>query len=275
MNAQKVKFSSNKRQKRAVRGELTNIGTSSTTSETEREFSKRSGQLSFAQEKQRSSAVLRVVFIIVIIVVVLAVGFGVGSFVFYNQLGSRFSLDSSETPTGLTVQGTSSNAYYVAVAADLDASNGNNSIDALQLVRVDPASKQLTIVSIPNNLALTLSDNKTHAIKDALDVANTSSLTSAGTGNGYSELISTLSNYAGVSISQFVKTDEAGIRKIAGVMGGFHLNVAEEIDDPTAGSIYISPGEQTLDADQIMVFLRASNYKDTTTTQFALSLIHI
>ena len=257
MNAQKVKFSNSRRRRRAVRGELTNVGTSSTTAETEREYSKRSAQLSFAQEKQRSSAVSRVLVIIALVVLVVAVGYGVGTFVFYNQLGSRFALNTNESPSGLTSQPANSGVYYVAVAADLDSSNGNNSIDALQLVRVNPNAKQLTIVSIPVNLAVTLSDSKTHAISESLDFGGTS------------ELVSALSTFTGVNISHFVKTDEAGIRKLANVTGGFRVNLSEEVDDPTAGNIYIPKGEQTLGADELMVFLRASNYKDTTTTQYA------
>ena len=280
MNAHKVKFHSTKRRNRAARGQLHNVGTSSTTGETDREFSRRSGQLSFAQEKQRSSAVGRVIAIIVVILLVVAVGYGVGQYVFYNQLGARFAFSAADAPTGLSAQPAGQGAYYVAVAADLDASNGNNSIDALQLVRVDPAAKQLTVVSIPPNLAVTLSDNKTHAIKDALDVGGSGSVSassssastngsSSGMSGGYTELISALSSFAGVNISQFVKTDESGIRSLAQKMGGFHVNVSEEIDDPTAGSIYIAPGEQTLEADEIMVFLRASNFKKSKTTQYA------
>ena len=257
MNAQSVGFSNARRGNRAVRGEVRNIGAQSTTRESRQAYSRRTNRTEFAQGVQRKSRFKSAFAVVAIVALVLVVGIVVGVAVLFGSLSSNFALSGSDAPSTLVAQ-TQGKPYYVVVSADLDGEDGcDTDVDALALVRVDESSKQLTILSVPTNLAVKLSDGETHAIADAVSLG------------GYSELVKSVASLAGVDVSHFVKADEAGIRQLASSMGGVTLNLSEEVDDPDAGYLYIPAGLQTLDGDQLMTFLRASNYKDGADTQRA------
>lgn len=123
------------------------------------------------------------------------------------------------------------------------------------LARVDESTRTLTLVSIPGNLAVSLSDGKTHPLYDAYGIG------------GDEALVKAVSSFAGVGIPHLVKTNEEGIRSLVDLVGGIGMTLPESVDDPYAGSIYLEAGEQVLDAESSLVALRASNYAKSSETQ--------
>ncbi len=254
MNAQSVDFTSPRRSKRAARGEVRNVRAMGTSQKVGGSLLHPHDNKSFAQGVQRKSRLKRFLMVFVALLVVVGVGVGVGMVVFFSGLGSKFALPGQYRPTTLVAQN-QDGAYYVLVVADLDASDGcDTDVDSIALVRVDPDAKKLALISVPTKISASLSDGSTKTIADAVSVG------------GYTELVEKVASMTGVSVSHFVKVDEAGIRSIVNAMGGLTLHLSEEVDDPNAGYIYIPAGQQTLNADQAMTFLRASNYREGRTT---------
>ena len=256
-NGAGVGFSNPRKSKRAARGMVSNLGTSASSGESDRSYSRRVNGREYSEVVRKKAARRRIGVIAFIIVAMLAVGIFAGTNVYFFMMGGRLSLDDASATQVLTAaeQG---KPYYVLVSADLDASNGcDTDVDMLSLVRVDETEKHLTTLAIPSSTYVSLTDGTAHQIKDARYVGGTQ------------ELVQTVSGLTGVSISHLVTADAAGITKLVDQMGGVKMTLSEEVDDPTAGGVYIPAGEQTLNAEQFLTFMRASNFSDGLTTQAA------
>jgi LCP family protein required for cell wall assembly len=144
--------------------------------------------------------------------------------------------------------------------ADLSTSSQpqTNSDEAYMAVRIDEAAHQLTFISVPSTISVKLSDGQNHLLSEAESVG------------GDAELISAISSLLGVDISHFAKTDSAGLSRLVELVGGVPVQITSEIDDSTAGTAVIQPGEVTLSPNQALTLLRASNYSDPYETQAKL-----
>lgn len=210
----------------------------------------------FATDVRRASIAKRVVLTVVVAIVVVAVACAAAWFAFTASVSGKLSLGDSGAATAL-VSAEEGSAYYALLAADLDEGASTFEPDAILLARVDPSSRVVTLVSVPADLRVRLSDGERHRLSEAPSVG------------GEAELISTVASFADVSISHYARTDAAGISGIVDRLGGVTVTVSEDVDDPTAGSIFIPSGEQSLSGEQALVFLRASNYSEGAQTQMA------
>lgn len=207
-------------------------------------------QRRYMEEVQRRAKRKRVIVIIAIIVALLVAAGGVGCMVFMGTLGSAMALKDSDAATVL-VAAPEDEPSYTLVAADLGAAAvplGAEGPDVLLLVCVDQKNERLSLVCIPGNTRVTLSDNSIHPISDL-----------AATGDA--ALIEAVNKLAEVSVSHYVKMDDRGLASMIDALGGVTVDVTQEIDDPHAGSEYIPKGNQTLSGDQALTFLRATNLK--------------
>lgn len=204
----------------------------------------------------RTSVVKHIAVVVALVAVLVAVAVGVGSAVFFGSASSRLSLGSDEVRAALTSP-QAGEAYYALFAADLNASDDDAgfSADAVVLARIDAASQALTLVSVPSNMQVSMNDGKAHALSDAVSVG------------GDAELVSCVSTFADVPIAHYARTDANGIEAIAERLGGVEVAIAEEVDDPSAGTDYIPSGNQTLSGQQALTFLRAKNFDDGVAAQ--------
>ena len=258
MNASSVGFSNSRKKRRAARGIVETVVPDTSTRESYHAYSRRVNQRGYIQDVQRKSSAKRALVGVVSVLVIALVAVGVGVAVFFNASNSKLSLVDSNAKNAL-VAAKDGEPYYVLCTADLGSPKGTSGPenDAYLLVRVDEASRVLTAVSIPSNLAVNLSDGKTHPLYDAETLG------------GDEALVNAVASFSGVSIAHIVKTDEVGLKGLVDLAGGVGVTLSEDVDDPYAGDIYLASGDQVLDGDSAVVMLRASNYTDGVETQAA------
>ncbi len=251
MNGEAVGFSSRRKQRRATRGFVDTIMPDTATRESGAHYSKRVSRREFTQEIQRRARIRRIVVAAVCSLAVVCIAVGVGVATFFGSLDGKLALNGSDAATALGAPA-EGGAFYALVAADLDPAGSPGGVDgpdALALVRVDPASRRAAIVSVPANAQVKLKDGNVHQLRDAA-------------AQGDAALVGATANLMGVSVSHYVKIDAAGIVSLVDGLGGVEVDVPEEVDDPTAGDVYLQPGTQALTGQEALTFLRASNFAD-------------
>ncbi len=251
MNAECCRDSpARRKKKRAARGVVDTLLPSTATRETSSDYSRRVGRRDIAQELQRKARVRRIAAAVIAVAVVAVVAGGVGLATFFGSVDGKMGLGDSDVKAALTAP--KEGAWYALLAADLGAATATQEQegpDALVLARVDASSRAVTLVSIPANLQVTLKDGKVHPLREAAV-------------QGDAALVSAVAGFAGVDIAHYAKTDAAGIASLVDHLGGMEVDVADEVDDPAAGDVYLAPGVQTLDGNAAVTFLRARNFSN-------------
>lgn len=122
--------------------------------------------------------------------------------------------------------------------------------DTIILARVDPATKQVWLLSIPR-------DTKVHVPGHGYRKANEAFAL------GEEKLaIETIEKFAGVPIHHFMGINFKGFNKAVDAMGGVWIDVPVAINDPEADATRgnkasrIDPGYQLLDGDHALTFVR-------------------
>lgn len=252
----KVDFSNHRGANRANRGTINHVTPRTSSYESSSAHSRRMRHSGFAMQAAKRSRTRGIIVAIIIVLAVCAVAAGVTWFVFTSSITNKVSLNDSSATAALTAVSSESDPYYVLVAGEYsDAKQTYDGPNLLVLMRVDPSTHVVEMLSIPASIETTLSDNKTHTISQAQTVG------------GDAELIKTVSSLTGVSISHYLKTDATKFKALVDELGGVTVDVKQEVDDPDAGSVYIPTGTQTLDGESALVLCRADNYLNSVTTR--------
>lgn len=256
-NADSLDFTNSRKSQRANNGYVDAFIPETTSRETEARYSRRMGQREYMKAAQRRSRVRTIVTIVVVCLVAVLIAVVVGLAVFLGVTNSSFSLTDSDASTVL-VDAEEDEAFYVVVAADLDTAsmgNADEGPDAFALVRIDAASQQVSIFSIPLSTQATLEDGSEGDLREL------------AVEDGDAALISAIAEMAGVEVSHYVEIDGDEIVALVDALGGIEVEVPEVVDDPTAGDEYLEAGVQALDGESTLTLLRASNYSDPIETQ--------
>ena len=248
-NAEAVEVSNARKRQRAVRGYVDQVAPATSTRESDEAYSRRTGRRGYVQEMQHKKRVRRIAFAVATVVLVAAVAVGAGVFTYFASSDSRLSLDHSNASEALVAAADGEPSYLLA-AAELGTATaaGGPQTEAYLLVRLDPANRVLTFLSIPGTIEVRLSDNEAHPLYEAPAVG------------GDAELVRAVAALADVDIAHFGRTNAMGLAHLVDVVGGVEVDVAEEVDDPRASTLLIEAGTRTLDAQESLAFLRASNY---------------
>lgn len=258
-NAESMGFSSPRKQKRAARGFVDTILPTTTSRESSSQYSRRVSRREYTQDIQHRARMRRIIAAAVCLVFVVCIAGGVGIATFLGSLDSKLGLKNSDAAAALVTAGDAS-VFYAVVSADLDLAGSPGAVDgpdALALVRVDKNARKVSLVSIPPQVQTSLKDGKTHPIREAATL------------EGDASLVRAIASLADIDVSHFVKIDAAGIVSLVDSLGGIEVHVAEEVDDPAAGDVYLSPGTQVLTGQAALTFLRASNFTKGMDTQTA------
>lgn len=250
-NAASVGFSNPRKQRRATRGYVDTILPSTATRESSSQYARRVSRREFADEVRRRSRMRRTVALVACAVVALVAAGVAGTAAFFGSLDSRMGLAGSDASSALAAA-KEGEPFYALVAADLDEAGSAGAVegpDALALVRIDEAARAVSVVSIPANLRVVLSDGEAHPVRDAA-------------ASGDAALVKAVADFAGVDIAHLVKTDAAGIMRLVDAAGGVEVEISEEVDDPTAGDVYLPAGRQVLGGREALTLLRASNFEN-------------
>lgn len=237
---------------RVKRGQINQVMPDTATRESVTSYAARTRRRGFVVQDARRMQRRNILLLLAIIVAAVAIALGVARFTYTSGISSKMALNDASASAALVAPSNSADPYYVLVAGEYTESGRTyDGPHLLTLVRIDPVSKTLTLLSIPSNIELTLSDGKYHT------------LAAAQTVGGDAELITKVSNLTGVSIAHYVKTDDEGFVKLVDALGGVTVTLPEEVDDPEAGSLYIPAGTQTLDGASALVACRADNYAES------------
>ena len=249
---------------RAKKGYINQISPNTATKESGSAYSRRMNKhKQFAQGEEVKSRRKRILVVVLTAIVALAVAFGVGSFVFNQTVNSKFAFSEDSGVTAALTAQTAGKPYYVFMTASIETQISNRSttdsktLGGMLLARVDEANKKLTVLTIQKDIRIAYNGEYTSA---AILYEN----------EGEGALVSSMATFLDVPIAHCIHISSEGLCEIIDELGGVTLNVAEEIDDPSAGSIYIAPGEQTLDSSASCVLLRAKNYQAGTDTQMQM-----
>ena len=118
------------------------------------------------------------------------------------------------------------------------------------IVRVDPFTNTITMMSIPRDTAVEL---------PGVGMAKFNAAYYYG---GPSGTIEAASNLTGIEIDHYAEIDFEGLVDLIDAIGGIDVYVDERIDDPDAGDYVIEEGEQHLNGEEALVFARSRAYSD-------------
>ena len=122
--------------------------------------------------------------------------------------------------------------------------------DTIILSRIDPKEKQVTLISIPRDTKVELSNGETAKINAAHALG------------GPEEVVRAVNELCGVKISHYAEVSFEGMEKVVDAVGGVTVNVPDRINDPKAGPMVIEPGEQKLDGGSALAFCRSRAFPD-------------
>lgn len=257
MNASSVRFSNGRRQRRATRGEVDHIVPQAKTRESNAQFARRQKRQTGPEAVRRKALFQRIIIGVLAVALLAGIGIGVGVFVFHTSTNHKLSIENENLKKVLAEQ-PASGPYYALFTANLDEVNKQNPTekpDILLLARIDEENKACTLVSIPANLQVRLSDGTYHDLADAVST------------DGDDALVKAVSNFAGVGISHYAKINREGFLKMRSSIDPITVNITEEIDDPIAGPTYIPTGQRVLTDAEVITYLKASNFTEGVSTR--------
>lgn len=184
---------------------------------------------------------------------------GLAAFAFVNSIVDRFNDGITPGLNTVLVDNPAPQDPFYALLLGVDKSVDRSADDAqygdsfradtMILARVDPSSKQVTLVSIHRDTLVDLSEYGEQKINAAYAFG------------GPELAVSTVSAFAGVPISHYAEIDFDGFSSVVDTLGGVEVDVPMDIDDPDAGGA-VSAGLQTLNGEQALIFCRSRHTYD-------------
>lgn len=184
----------------------------------------------------------------------LVAGIGIAGTMYVTSIDKALTFDDlkelEELKGELTPVESSSDPFYVLLLGSDARGDEASRSDVNILVRVDPDTAQVTMVSIPRDT------------KVEIDGYGTQKINAAYAFGGASLAVRTMSEFAGVPIAHYAEIHFDELVQLIDKLGGVTVDVPEYIDDPNAGNVVIPEGEQTLNGTEALVFARSRSYAD-------------
>lgn len=184
---------------------------------------------------------------------------GVGAaWAYLNDLDKTLNKDvDSDLLNSLSVADSASDPFYMLLigidkSEQRESTNeygGSYRTDSMILARIDPKEKQVTLISIPRDIQVTIGSHGTQKINAAYAFG------------GPSGAIDAVSKLAGVPINHYAEIDFDGFKAVVDSLGGIKVNVPMEINDDMAGG-HVDAGEQTLNGEQALILCRSRHNYD-------------
>lgn len=180
----------------------------------------------------------RAIAAVIALVVVFLIGFGV----WYSSANNSIRLIDSKLDESLSKTASQEPFWTLILGSDSrSTSTEGTRSDVIMLCRVDPKSKQVTMVSIPR-------DTKVH-----IEGYGTQKINAAYALGGASLAVDVIGSYANVDISHYVEVYFGGVEDLVDALGGVTVNVPEYC---SYQDVTLQPGEQTLNGHQALIFAR-------------------
>jgi len=195
-------------------------------------------------KKRPMSKKKRVLIGVLSVVVLVLVAGGVTFALYINQINRNLSVDpaSQVALKQALVTPAKGEAYYVlVVGSDTRITGEDGRSDTIMLCRIDPNTKQVSILSIPRDTKVDLPGHGTQKINAAMAF------------DGPAGAVNAISAFVGVPIAHYVEIDFSGFKDIVDALGGVTVNVPA---NTTYDGVTVPSGKQTLNGDQALVFVR-------------------
>ena len=241
-------FANAKHAERARKGVVDQIEPPTESGESPSEFAKRTSRPDYTEMLQRKARIRGIAIGVGVLLVIAVAAAVVGVISFAGSLTTRMSLGDSNAKEALTTAKEGEPYYFLFAAECFEPGRDYIGPSLLILVRVDEGEKKATLLSIPPSLQVRLADGNLRRICEAQILG------------GDAALVRAVSDLVDVPIAHFAKTDREGFVRLVDSLGGLTVEVAEEVDDPYAGSIYIPPGVRSLSGEEVFILCRATNY---------------
>ena len=159
----------------------------------------------------------------------------------------------AETPINILLVGSDSRADFDAKDqksfGDATRVEGQRS-DSMMLVRIDPKSDEILVLSIPRDLWVRVTEeNIDDKINQAFD-------------GGPTRLISTIQENLGLTVNHFIQVDFSGFRGVVKAIDGVRMYLPFPARDPITGLSVKTAGCTTLVGDQALAFVRSRSYQE-------------
>lgn len=166
------------------------------------------------------------------------------------SLGDALATDKpSSQPQNILVVGIDSTNGLDADDPILNGRTTSFNTDTIMILRVDPASDQVSLLSLPRDLWVDIGD---HGSKDRINTAY-----AAGGPDGPQNLIATINKNFQIEIDHYAEINLAGFRDLVAAIDGVPLYFPWAVRDSNVDIGVDEPGCVTLTPDQALDFSRA------------------
>lgn len=161
-----------------------------------------------------------------------------------QQLSDVLSPVEEGRPFYLMLVGTDSRENTVENVGD----NQGKRADIMMLARIDSSQKQVTLVTIPRDIACEAPGSRFQKLNEVLNVS------------GAAGLVRTTSDLLSIPIAHYLEVDFSGAEAFVDALGGIWVNVPQavsEIDPYTQQEIALEAGSQPLSGKQAVALARS------------------
>jgi LCP family protein required for cell wall assembly len=174
-----------------------------------------------------------------------------------NSEGKLLDLEGINAVTADRVR--PSDPFYVLLAGTDDAAeSGISRSDTIILARIDPHQKKAVLVSIPRDTRVQIPGYGYQKINAAYAFG---AIEEKNGHSGPEFLIDAVSKLTGIKVHDFVQVDFSGFRQVVDALGGVEVDVPVDIvGDRDAGDVDVYAGQQRLDGEHALVFVRSRDF---------------
>jgi LCP family protein required for cell wall assembly len=186
--------------------------------------------------------------------------------VFMAYLNSELGTDSSGNRINMEIleaatvdRAAPEDPFWMLLVGTDDAEDGEVSrSDSIILAHIDPGAKKAALISIPRDTMVTLPGYGTAKINAAYAYGQLE-LDQGHSGAEY--CINAVTALTGVGIAGYAQVDFAGFKDVVDALGGVDVEVPLDIiGDTDAGPVDVYAGQQKLDGEHALVFVRSRQF---------------
>lgn len=200
--------------------------------------------------KKKKKKGVKIALIVFAVLFALIVGSGIAFAVWVGSLGKSMGIEDEQQASDLkaalapaaSVKESDEPFYLLLLGSDARGDEASRS-DVTMLARIDTASAQVDLVSIPRDTMVDIEGQGTQKINAAY------------TFGGPAGAVETVSEFAGVPISHYAEIHFDELKTLVDMLGGVWVNVPEGFDSGNGG-VSLQAGEQLLNGEQALAFAR-------------------
>ena len=209
---------------------------------------------------------------LITIIVIAAIGC-TAAFAIMSRFSNSFGMTGDTALHGTLTEASSGDPFYmVLIGIDKDEARVEGSeygandsayrTDTILLARIDPAEKQVTLVSIHRDTLIDFGSYGKQKINAAYSIGAERQEAGEQGVSGASYTVETISKFAGVPIAHYAEIDFDQFISVVDAIGGIEVNVPVDVYDPEYTGADIKAGEQTLDGNDALQLCRARHAYD-------------